>query len=144
MYSSTPSLTSALYGVGGQRHAPAALPPGMIRCPFYGRRGGPRGRFGRARNISSPTGVRSQDRPARSESLYRLSYPGPAESTLEIQIRLPADHRCDILRVLAQVITWPYRVLENTYSLLCCKYKGLLLKAQTFLWGNNGDIVGNC
>jgi hypothetical protein len=28
MYSSTLSLTSALDGVGGQRHAPAALPPG--------------------------------------------------------------------------------------------------------------------
>jgi hypothetical protein len=28
MYSSTPSLTSALDGVGGQRHASAPLPPG--------------------------------------------------------------------------------------------------------------------
>jgi hypothetical protein len=28
MYSSTLSLTSALDGVGGQRHTPAALPPG--------------------------------------------------------------------------------------------------------------------
>jgi hypothetical protein len=25
----------------------------------------------------TPTGIRSPDRPARSESLYRLSYPGP-------------------------------------------------------------------
>ena len=25
-----------------------------------------------------PTGIRSPDRPARSESLYRLSYPGPS------------------------------------------------------------------
>jgi len=35
MYSSTLSLTSALAGVGGQRHAPAALPPGKrhgTRC----------------------------------------------------------------------------------------------------------------
>ena len=29
-----------------------------------------------AENLS-PTGIRSPDRPARSESLYRLSYPGP-------------------------------------------------------------------
>jgi len=28
MYSSTPSLTSGLDGVGGQRHAPTALLPG--------------------------------------------------------------------------------------------------------------------
>ena len=30
-YSSTLPLTSALDGVGGQRHAPAALPPGETR-----------------------------------------------------------------------------------------------------------------
>jgi hypothetical protein len=28
-------------GVGGQRHAPAALPPGMTRYPLYRRPGGP-------------------------------------------------------------------------------------------------------
>ena len=28
-------------------------------------------------NIAPPTGIRSPDRPARSESLYRLSYAGP-------------------------------------------------------------------
>ena len=32
-YSSTLSLTSALDGVGGQRHAPAALRPGKTRYP---------------------------------------------------------------------------------------------------------------
>ena len=37
--------------------------------------GGPQGRSGRVRKISSPTGIRSPDRPACSESLYRLSYP---------------------------------------------------------------------
>jgi hypothetical protein len=31
-------------GVGGQRHAPAALPPGMTRYPFYRRVGRPQGR----------------------------------------------------------------------------------------------------
>jgi hypothetical protein len=31
--------------------------------------------------ISRPNGIRSPDRPARSESLYRLSYPGPPKST---------------------------------------------------------------
>jgi hypothetical protein len=28
-------------------------------------------------NLPSPTGIRTLDRPVRSESLYRLSYPGP-------------------------------------------------------------------
>ena len=36
----------------------------------------PHGRSGRMQKISIPTGIRSPDRPACSESLYRLSYPG--------------------------------------------------------------------
>jgi len=77
MYGSTLSLTSALDGVDGQRHAPTALPPGKTRYPLYWRLGGPQGRSGRVRKISPPTGIRSPNRSARSESLYRLSYPGP-------------------------------------------------------------------
>ena len=44
-------------GVGGQRHAPAALLPGKTR---YKRPGGPKCRSGRVRKISPPTGIRSQ------------------------------------------------------------------------------------
>jgi hypothetical protein len=38
--------------VGGQHHAPAALPPGKTRYPLYRRLGGPQGRSGRVRKIS--------------------------------------------------------------------------------------------
>ena len=55
-YSSTLSLTSALDGVGGQRHAPAALPPGKTRYPWYRRLGGSQGRSGRVRKISPQRG----------------------------------------------------------------------------------------
>ena len=55
-------------------NASAALPPGKTQ---YKRLGGPQSRSGRMRKISPPTGIRSPDRQARSESLYRLSYPGP-------------------------------------------------------------------
>jgi predicted choloylglycine hydrolase len=41
---------------GGQRHAPAALPPGNTRYSFYRRMGGPQGRSGRVRTISPPPG----------------------------------------------------------------------------------------
>jgi len=75
MYSYTLSLTSPRWG-GGQRHAPAALPPAKTRYPSYRRLGEPQVRSGRVRKNSSPTGSRSPDRPARSESLYGLSYPG--------------------------------------------------------------------
>ena len=38
---------------------------------------GPGVQSGRVLTISPPTGIRSPDRPACKESLYRLSYPGP-------------------------------------------------------------------
>jgi hypothetical protein len=38
--------------VGGQRHAPAALPPRKSRSPFYRRLGGTQGRSERVRKIS--------------------------------------------------------------------------------------------
>ena len=75
--SSTLPSTSALDGMGGQHHAPTASLPGKSRYPLYRRLGGPQDRSGRVRKMSPSTGIRSPDRPARSESLYRLRYPGP-------------------------------------------------------------------
>jgi len=62
-------LTSALDGVGGQRLAPAALPPGKTRYCLYRRLGGHQGRSGQVRKIIPFTEIRSPERPARSESL---------------------------------------------------------------------------
>ena len=50
------SLTSVLDGVGAQRHASAALPPGKSRYPLYRRLGEPQGRPRRVRKISTPPG----------------------------------------------------------------------------------------
>ena len=77
-HSSTLSLTLTLDGLGGQRHVPAALPPGKgpgIYCT--GGWVGPRAGLDGCGEISPPTGIRSPDLPARSESLYQLRYPGP-------------------------------------------------------------------
>ena len=43
-------------GMGGQRHAPATLPPGKTRYPLYGRLGGPQSRSGQVRKISPTPG----------------------------------------------------------------------------------------
>jgi hypothetical protein len=43
--------------------------------PLYKRLGGSQGRSGRVRKNLALSGIRSPDRPARSQSLYRLSYP---------------------------------------------------------------------
>ena len=59
--------------MGGQRNAPAALPSEKTRNPLYRRLGGPQRRSGLMRNISSPTGCRSPDRPARSECYFDVS-----------------------------------------------------------------------
>jgi len=67
-------MTAALEGVSGQQHAPAALyPRERLGTHFTGEWVGPRagldGRKSRPHRGSIP------DRPARSQSLYRLSYP---------------------------------------------------------------------
>jgi hypothetical protein len=54
MYSSTLSLTSALDVLGGQLHAPVALPPEKTRCPLCRRLGGPQGRSGWVGKTSPP------------------------------------------------------------------------------------------
>jgi hypothetical protein len=49
--------------------------PGKDPVPIVQEAGWAPGRSGQARKISPPSGIRSPDRPARSQSLYRLSYP---------------------------------------------------------------------
>jgi hypothetical protein len=71
-YSSTLPLTSAVDVVGGQSHAPAALPPGKPGTHFTGGLVVPRvdlDRYGKSAPPPPPTGIRSPARPARSESL---------------------------------------------------------------------------
>ena len=64
-------------GVGGQRHAPVAFTPGKDPVPILQEAGwAPRPVWISAENFAS-TGIRSPDLPARSESQYRLRYPGP-------------------------------------------------------------------
>jgi hypothetical protein len=62
--------------VGGQSHAPATLPSGKDPVPTVEEdRWASEAVWTGAGNLV-PTGIRSPDRPAGSESLYRLSYPG--------------------------------------------------------------------
>jgi hypothetical protein len=82
--------------VCGQHHAPAALPPGTTRYLLYRRLGGPQGRSGRVRKMSPPTGIRSPDRPARSQSLYRRSYPAHYGSGRSNKIK----DCCELWRVI--------------------------------------------
>jgi len=69
-------VTTALEGgVRGQRHAAAALYPGTDLVPIVQEAGWAPGPVWTGAENFAPTGIRSPDRPARSQSLYRLSYP---------------------------------------------------------------------
>ena len=68
-------MTTALEGGEGSASRPGrSLPPGKTRYSLYRRLGGPQAGVDRC-GKSRPTGIRSPDRPVRSQSLYRLSYP---------------------------------------------------------------------
>ena len=62
-------------GVGGQRHAPVFYPRELHIAHCAGGWVGRRALVDGAEKLSS-TGIRSPDRPARSETPCRLSYPG--------------------------------------------------------------------
>ena len=62
--------------VCGQRHVPNALTPEKENCIYR------TGVWDRpVWEMTTPTGIRSPDRLARSKSLYRLSYPGPQHNS---------------------------------------------------------------
>jgi len=69
-------MTLALDGVGGQRHVPAAVTPGKDSIPLVQEAGWAPGPVWTGAENLAPTGIRSPDRPARSESLYRRRYSG--------------------------------------------------------------------
>ena len=83
-------MTAALEGSEWSAARPGRTwPPGKTRYPLYRRLGGPQGRSERAENLV-PTGMRSPDLPARSQSLYRLSY--RANIMLHMQIYITSTY----------------------------------------------------
>jgi hypothetical protein len=80
MYSSPISITSEQYRGGWSTPHPGRFTTGR-RSDNHNTGGwvGPRGGLARCRKSRPPpqNGIRSPDRPARSESIYRLRYPGP-------------------------------------------------------------------
>ena len=64
--------------MSGQRHAAAALYPGKDPVPIVQETGWAPGPVWTGAENLAPTGIRSPNRPARGQSLYRLSYPALA------------------------------------------------------------------
>ena len=105
-------------GVRGQRHAPAALYP-RERPGTHCTGGwvGPRAVVDRC-GKSHLNGIRSPDRPARSQSLHRLSCPTHKPNTLKIQVTI------GLLSV--QWDEFHQNCLPITYSLLLKHYEAIL------------------
>jgi len=68
-------MIKALEGVRGQRHAPTALCPGKDPVSIVQEHWWAPGPVWTVAQNLAPTGIRFPDRPARSQSLYRLRYP---------------------------------------------------------------------
>jgi hypothetical protein len=79
MFSHTLSLTSEIHGGGWLTPRPDRFTPGKDPVPIVQEAGlAPGPAWTGAENLA-PNEIRSPDRPARNESLYRLSYHSPNE-----------------------------------------------------------------
>ena len=78
MYSSTLPSTSALDGGWWSTPRPGCFTPGKDPVSIVQEAGWAPGPVWTGAEKLVPTGIRSPDRPAGSESLYRLSYPAPS------------------------------------------------------------------
>ena len=97
--------------MGGQRHAPAALLPGKTRYPLYRRLGGPQGRSGRVRKISSPPGFDPRTVQPVASRYTNWAIPAPIDKDLI------KDRRCDNVlsgqasRTLRTLVEWSVKKL---------------------------------
>ena len=93
-------MTTALEGGKGSTSRPApSLPRGKDPVPNVQEAGWAPGPVWTGAENLAPTGIRSPDRPARSQSLYRLSY--PAHSTLHRPRISGAQHQLLIFKFTA-------------------------------------------
>ena len=79
----------------GQRHAPAAFTPGKDTVPIAQEAGWAPGPVWTGVENVAPTGIRSPDRPARSQSLYKLSYLAHGRARVVVFIG-PTVHRVSV------------------------------------------------
>ena len=127
-------MTTALErGEGSASRPGRSLSPGKTRYSLYRRLGGPQGRSGQVRKISPPTGIRSPDHPARSQSLYRLSY--PAHGFIRMWAIINARRRRAVLISGTCILYSPVNICRPAYL-----FKYLI---RNFLCGSRIDGLFN-
>jgi hypothetical protein len=105
-------------GVSGQQHAPTALYPRENLVPIVQEAGWEPGPVRTAENIAPP-GFDPLDRPARSQSLYRLSYLAHQHSTVFNPIYINMQSFCSLLHtsgLKANTLWHGYRALVQGYT----------------------------
>jgi hypothetical protein len=65
---------------------PSRFTPGKDSVPIVQEAGWAPGPVWTCAKNLAPTGIRSPDRPSRSQSLYRLSYPGPLRAVWYLRL----------------------------------------------------------
>jgi len=83
----------------------------MTWFQLYRRLGGHQGQSGRAENLV-PTRIQSPDRPARAQSLYKLSYPAHLLSSKRCKLRLLQSQTC-----LLNTTFWQINFPSSNYSI---------------------------
>ena len=108
--------------MSGQQHAPAVLyNPGKTRYPFYRRLGRPQGRSGRAENLA-PTGIQSQERPARSQSLYQLSYRAHKKKLLPRNKEVRICQKEEKKKKLQRSKKYAIQISDVIHSAIVCRW----------------------
>ena len=104
---------------GGQRHAPAALPPGNTRHPLYRRLNGPYSRDRRLREISISPGFDPRTVQSIAQPLYRLSYPNPIHlEEKTIKLSWTVSHVRWLKEAQSKVSGTSWSHLGNEFSLV--------------------------
>ena len=118
---------------------PGRFTPGKDPVPIVQEAGGAPGPVWTGAEYLAPTGIRSPDRPARNESLYRLSYPGP------LHILIPYEtysHNKICFTyfgsfstfLISQFLTCHYASSEKLLYLCWSVYAGSMVFLITSLW----------
>jgi hypothetical protein len=87
--------------VGGQRHTPAALPPGKTRYPLYRRLGESLGRSGQVRKISPPPGFDPR------------TFQPVASRYTDWAIPVHTEHKGCIINNMVQRYSWKERLYDT-------------------------------
>jgi len=112
--------------VGGQSHAPAALPPDKTRYQLYRRRGGQKGRSGRVWKISPPPGFDPRTFQPVASRYTDCAIPAPSSPTVVNY----NSHHTDTIRVKVSAVhyvSFNSEVQHSRHVFITLNYQHLVL-----------------